>query len=237
MQALMALIAGFVVLWFVDRNYTPVIVAAARNMPEEAVVRNGSLDGVTTGVLAERKFLSVAIDLRQGPSIGQSADLQLELHERNIAICPSYRSLAGIILCRYPTSGYWPVGRTILEPWWDAWKPVCYAGVVLGVGVGLILTWLILATAYGIAARLIAYFGDRSLGLGQCWNLAAAALMPGALIMILGIVFYGLQMVDLIGLSMLSVLHFIVGWVYLAFAPLRAPRNADATPATNPFGS
>ena len=237
-HVLMAFIAGISVLWLVDLNYTPVIVAAMRKMPEEAVIQNGNLEGVETGLLAERRFLSVAIDLRQDSEVGQSADFQIECHQRNVAICPSFRSLAGVVLFSYPQDCYVPIGRTNLEPWWDAWKPVCYAGIVLGVALGLLLAWLILATAYGIVTRLVAYFGDRSLRLGQCWNLAAASLMPGALLMVTAIVLYGLQVVDLIGLSALFVLHLVISWVYLFMAPLRIPRMRTVfSSSANPFAN
>jgi hypothetical protein len=232
-----ALIAAISVLWVVDRNYTPVLVAAIRKMPDEAIIRNGRLEGVSTGLLAERKFLSVAIDLGDRGGVGQIADLQLELHKRNVWICPSYRSLAGVILFRYPASGSRPVSRANLEPWWDAWKPMCYVGILMAVGLGLLVIWTVLAAIYTPVIRVIAYFGDRSLRLGQCWNLAGAALMPGALLMVLAIVLYGSQVIDLIGLIVLSAFHFVLGWVYVSVAPLSAPRLARETAVVNPFDS
>jgi hypothetical protein len=108
---------------------------------------------------------------------------------------------------------------------------------VLSITLGLLVIWLGLATVYAVFVRSIAYFGDRSLRLGQCWNLAAAALMPGALLMVIAIVLYGLHGVDLIGLSVLSVLHLATGWVYILVAPFSAMRLSDIqAPPANPFG-
>ena len=104
------------------------------------------------------------------------------------------------------------------------------------VALGLLLVWMLQATAYGIAAKLVAYFGDRSLRLGQCWNLAAASLMPGTLLMVTAIVLYGLQIVDLIDLSALFVLHLVISWIYISMALLRIPRIRTAfPPSANPF--
>lgn len=222
-QLIMALAIGATVLRFVERRYAPVIAAAIQNMPEDAVLRNGVLVGATHGTLAVGEFLSLAVDLDEGP-LGQVGDVQLELHRGYFAVCPMYRALAGVGELRYPP-GEIPMGRTDLQARWEAWRPMLYAGLVAGVAAGLMLTWAVLAALYAIPARLGAFFSDRELGLGQCWKVASAALMPGAALMEAALLLYGARRADLIGLSILAAAHLVAGWIYLAGGVWRSPRK------------
>jgi len=100
---------------------------------------------------------------------------------------------------------------------------------------GLFASWLALATVYFPVAWVLAYFKDRRLTARGAWKLAAASLLPGALLVCAGIVLYGLGIADLLRLLVLWLAHFAVGWVYLVMAPLRLPR-VTAKPTANPFG-
>lgn len=220
---------------FVDRNISPVIQGAVEKLPESAAIHNGRLEGVTSGVLSERKCLSIAVDMEGAGQLGQSADLQVELHRENLSFCPMFRTLAGVMVVDYPPGRSVTLGRSAAEPWWGAWRPVLYAGLFFGTAIALMLIWMALATVYTLVVRLMAYYVDRSITLGGSWKLAYAALMPGAAVMISGILLYGWQWLDLLGLLIFVAGHFVVAWVYLLVAPLRLPRIASVAAPTNPF--
>jgi hypothetical protein len=124
-----------------------------------------------------------------------------------------------------------------LEPWWGAWRPVVLVAAGLAVVVWLLLVWTVLAWIYAPAAKLVAWFCDRQLTWPGAWRLAGAALLPGAVLMALGLVLYGGQMVDVFGLGYFGTVHFLVGWVYLLAAPVFAPRVSSSQIIRNPFHS
>jgi hypothetical protein len=98
------------------------------------------------------------------------------------------------------------------------------------------VSWALQATLYGSAAWLTGFFANRKLNLRGCWKLAGAALMPGALLMIAGIVFYGLGVLDLVEFMAAAGAHFVVGWIYLIVSPFFAPRlPAGGVVRGNPF--
>ena len=233
LQLAMALIVAASLLRFIHSNYVPVIDQAIRNMPENAALQDGVLEGAPHGTLATEKFLSIVVDLDEG-GLGQVGDVQLELHRRYFAVCPMFRALAGVGKLRYPP-GFIPMGRADLEARWEAWRPMLYAAIVASVTQALMLLWLILATVYAFPLRLLAYFGNRSLTLGQSWKVAGAALMPGAALMEAGLVLYGAQWLDLVGLSLLTALHLLVGWIFLAMSLGRVPRIPVIEAAPNSF--
>ena len=69
-----------------------------------------------------------------------------------------------------------------------------FAGVGgLGYIFGLLLTWALLATLYFFPVWLVAFYTDRDLNFRASWKVAGAALMPGALLLTLGIVLYGFR--------------------------------------------
>jgi len=159
------------------------------------------------------------------------ADVRVEFHRTNYAVC----GFAGCVRRAYPTSATMQFSRAELESWWGAWQPMLYGLVGLAVVAGLFASWLLLASLYFPVAWVIAYFKDRRLTARGAWKLASAALLPGALLVCVGIVLYGLGIADLLRLLVLWLAHFVVGWVYLAMAPFRLPR-VTADPKANPFG-
>jgi hypothetical protein len=235
-QLMMACLAGVAVLLFVHRNFSPVIQESVRKMPEAAMIRQGRLEGATSGGLAENKFLTIIVDLDGNGQLGQSADLQLELRRDSMVLCPMFRAMAGVMVIQYPYGHTIILDRSVADPWWGAWRPILYTGVFVGTVVLLMIVWTILATIYAFVVRLIAYYADRSITLGGSWKLAYAALMPGAAVMVAGIVLYGWQWMDLLGLLIFAVGHVPVGWIYLLVSPLRLPRVDEVTvTAPNPF--
>jgi hypothetical protein len=96
----------------------------------------------------------------------------------------------------------------------------------------------VLATVYSLPLRLLTFYSDRQVTWPGCWRIAAAALLPGALLMAGAIVLYGFNRLSFIGLLFAWLLHLVIGWIYLSIAPARLPRIHDL-PARrgNPFGT
>ena len=233
-QLIVALIGGACVVWFVNTNYSPVIVDAIQLLPEETRMQLGHMEGVGSGLLADNKFLSLAVDLDQSDDIGQSADVQIELRESTFRVCSMFRSVWGVGEIGYPPASF-SMSRSALEPWWGAWHPVFYVGILFVVVVLLMSIWFVLAWLYAFPVKLIAYYADRDLTFGGAWRLASAALMPGAITMVLGIVLYGWQIIDLIGLGAFVALHLVVGWIYILVSPCRTQQIIPDALKSNPF--
>jgi len=71
--------------------------------------------------------------------------------------------------------------RPKLAPLWGAWEPTLLGLAALGVIVLLLVSWILLATFYSFVVRLLGFFKDRDLNWRSSWQLASAALMPGAI--------------------------------------------------------
>jgi hypothetical protein len=70
-----------------------------------------------------------------------------------------------------------------------------------------------------------------------CWRLAAAALLPGSILLAGATMLYSLHRLNLVGLMLGWGVHVAVGWVYCAAASLRLPRRTEAPGRRgNPFG-
>lgn len=233
LKAVAALVAAAIVIWFINANYSPSISEAIKNLPDEASFQNGELTNVSSGVLTQKKFLSLVVDLEENGQTGQTADLQVVLRKNYFEIC----SLPGCGYFKYPNENIL-IGRSTSEPWWGARQPVILAIIGALSLAGLWLAWVIFALVYAPIAKLTAYFNDRPLSWRGSWRLASAAQMPGAFLMSLAIVLYGLHVFDLIRFIFFFGLHFFVTWFYIFSAPFSLPRAsaASSSPAKNPFG-
>ena len=97
-------------------------------------------------------------------------------------------------------------------------------------------SWAALATIYFLVVWLVGFFANRELNFRASWKLAGAALMPGALLLTLGILFYGLGAMDLVQLTAAFIAHFVIGWIYLIAAPVFVPKLEVTGPVKkNPF--
>ncbi|HXR04319.1 MAG TPA: hypothetical protein VN836_06380, partial [Verrucomicrobiae bacterium] len=134
----------------------------------------------------------------------------------------------------YPPGWIVSFNRTDLEPLWDAWRPDILAIATGAIIAGLMLSWAVLATVYFFPVWLVCFFADRELNFRQCWRLAGAALLPGALLLAAAIAFYGLGALDLIQMSFAFGAHFVLGWIYLFISPLFLHRVSPVE-KRNPF--
>ena len=223
------------IVWLLARQWCPVIETAIAQLPaERAVIHEGQLvwPAREASTLAETHFLAIVVSPHELDDTGLTADLQFELGKNHLRV----GSLFGYLAWPYPEDRQLPLTRGEAEPWWGAWKPILLAGVAGGTVVCLLFVWAVFASCGMFVVRLIAFFTDRECTRNGHWQLAAAALLPGAWIFAMGVVLYGLEWLPLLGLLLVTAVHLVVGWVYLFFAPFCLPRVPEQFPAVaNPF--
>lgn len=232
-QFVVALLTAGTIGWFLSIHWFPSVRKAIRQLPDTGAIRAGQLTTplATAARLVETRYLSIAVDAKDSGVASSLADLRVEFHRTNFAVC----AFAGCVRRPYATDATMQFSRSEVESWWGAWQPMLFGFAALAVVAGLFASWLVLATLYFPVAWIIAYFKDRRLTPRGAWKLASAALLPGALLVCVGIVLYGLGVADLLRLLVLWLAHFVVGWVYLVMAPFRLP-YVTAKVAANPFG-
>ena len=229
-----AIIVAACAVWFLHRAYCPVILQAIQKMPDTARVANGTLQGMPDTLIAESKFLAIAAKPQSASAIGQDADLQIQLRQHDVSAGSVFWPDWGLEF-DYERGPVLNLGRSTLEPWWSAWKPVLLIGTAAGTVLFLLMVWLVLATIYMAPAKFIAWFADRYLTWGGAWRLALAALLPGTLVLAGAIILYGWSVIDLVGLSFFAGVHAILGWVYLFGAACKVTRLFPDQSKRNPF--
>jgi len=235
-QLIVALLVGGTVAWLLHDAYFPTINAAIAQLPAEGEIRSGKLDWreKSPQLLAEGRFLALSVDLEHTGEIRSPAHVQFELGRTYLLL----RSLLGYTVVDYPTGWIIAVNRTELSPLWGAWRPWLLTATVVGVVGYLLTSWWVLATIYCAPVWLAGYFANRDLGWRASWRLAAAALLPGAFVLIVGLSFYNLGALDLVRLGFAFVAHLAVGWIYLGLSLLFVPRLGAITRSkANPFDS
>jgi hypothetical protein len=232
-QLVVSLLAGVVTAWVVSRCWVPPIEQAIVRLPESASISRGQLNGpLGPSLLAENRCLSVAVDLTHSGDARTGAHVQIEFGRHDLQI----HSLLGFTTVPYSPDWRFAFNRSEVEPWWGAWKPQLLGIIGGAVAVTVLLGWWVLQLVYLAPLWLAAFFGNRQLTVMQSWRLAGAGLLPGALGLTAAISGYGQGMVNLLQLLLAFILHFVVGWVYLALSLLALPRHPAHKPAkANPF--
>ena len=222
-----ALVLGLRAAW------VPVISEAITHLPEAGVIRRGelSLAGEPNRRLAGNAQLAFSIALHGEPAGGSSSDLEITFEKNRFALC-------GHLGC-----GWWPYdprsiiafNRLALEPWWGAWRgPLLGVTALLTIIVLLVLWWTV-GLLYLPLVKFIAFFNDRAVTWGGAWRVATAALLPGALLLAVGLLLYGAGLLDLFRFALLYLLHIIAGLVFVVTSPLFLPRHFNQSTGANPF--
>ena len=233
-QAIFALMTAGVFVWFLAHVWFPTIHQAIRQMPSSGQIRSGTLDWRADSPvrLAETHFLAITVDLEHQGQARFPAHVQVEFGRSSVRVF----SLFGYLDLPYPKTRVLPFARTELDPWWGAWAPPLLAIAALAIIAGSLLGWAMLATLYFLPVWMIGYFGDRDLKPSGSWRLAGGSLLPGALLLSAAILFYGLEVVDLVQLTAAGVIHLVIGWIYLIGSVLALPRHpAEPNAINNPF--
>jgi hypothetical protein len=234
-QFIVALLAAFSALWFLDNGCFPTIRAAIQSLPDDGKISSGNLDwhGDSSQMLAEGKFLAFDVDLNHSGQITSTADLQIEFGRGTVCV---FSSLGyGYGKFPYPPDRLAPFNRPELEPLWDAWAAEILFIAAATTVVALLLIWWILSTVYFLPVWILGFFANRDLNFRASWRLSGAALMPGALLMTAGIFLYGFGFMNLVSFGFIFASHFVLGWIYLSVSLVFLPRISEAKPKANPF--
>lgn len=238
-QLTAAALAAAAICVFFELAWVPVLERAIASLPRTGAIENGRLVWTertpvrTTG----SSFLWIGVDPAGVAEAGEGADLQIEAGQTALRI----RSIFGYLSVPYLKGYRIALNRTELEPWWGAWHPAVVGGLAGTVVIGLFVAWAVLAFVYAWPVWLIAFYADRRLSWAGAWKIGAACLIPGALFLSLAVVGYTLHRMNLVQLLAAALLHFMIGWVYVLFAPFGLPeRRSDSVNKQhkgNPFGS
>ena len=231
-QIIIALMVAGSVVWFLDDSVFPVIQTAIQNLPATGEIRSAKLDwhGDSPKLLAEGRFLAFDVDLDHGGKINSTADMQIEFGQDEIW---SF-ALLGYTEFPYPSGQVIAFNRTELEPLWGAWVSTLLFVAAVAAAIGLLASWWLLATFYFLPVWLLGYFVNRDLNFRQSWKLSAASLLPGTLLMAVGILLYDFGAVDLVQFGFIFGAHFILGWIYLFVSLLFVP-GIPVAEKVNPF--
>ena len=236
MQLLVALLNASVIVWALNICWYPTISTAIDQLPQQGTIQAARLTwfGQSPQVLAESRFLALAVDLTHAGGARSPSHLQVEFGQTDLRIC----SVFGCSQILYPPSYVVGFNFQELKPWWGAWAPIISALVFIAAALGLMVSWGILATIYCLPTWILALYCERELTLAGSWRLAGAALVPGAFVMMMAIGLYGLAQLDLLRLISAFALHFLIGWAYVILGTTSCPKLLKGfNRKTNPFVS
>jgi hypothetical protein len=107
--------------------------------------------------------------------------------------------------------------------------------LALALAVALFASWWTLALAYVPVVKFIAFFADRAVTWGGAWRVSAAALLPGACLVALGMLLYGWRVIGLFEFGLLYALHLVTGLIFVFTSPFFLPKISAVAPSKNPF--
>lgn len=229
---LVATLAGILltilILRFFYTAWWPVISAAVDQLPAKGAVRDGWLiwPARSPVVLAENSFLALVINPVPTHRVGQSADLQIVIGATQLEAS----SLLGAVSISHPKRYEFSLARQDLQPLWYAWRPHVLAGASVGSGIVLFVIWIVLACLATPALKLFAMLFGRVTTIPGCFRMGLMALMPGAVLMALGIVLYNQHDFKLAELMLVHAAHMLMGLVYMTGALLALPKPAPPDP-------
>ena len=220
-QAIVALLAAGTVVWFIRNDCFPVITSSIRELPATGEIRSARLNwqGRSPQLLAEGRFLALDVDLDHSGQIGPTSDVQIEFGRTTVRVF----SLFGYQEWNYPASYVVAFNRNTLEPLWGAWAMELLILAGAAVTICLLLSWSLLATIYFLPLWLLGFFANRDLNFRQSWQLAGAALLPGALLMVAALLLYNFGFLNLVSFGFAFAAHFVMGWIYLFVSLLFVP--------------
>ena len=239
-QLVVACLVALSVWWSLQIAWVPRLEEAISRLPDRGEIRSGKLDWPAESpmLLTGSPVVTVDIDLEGTAGINEMADFGFTLKREGLRV----RSLFGFHELPYPLHWVLPLNRDDLEPWWGARRPFILIGIAVSVLALLLVSWAVLATLYSWPVYLLAFYLDRTATWWQCWKLAAAALLPSALVMSAALWLYSMQRLNLIGFLITVPIQLLLGWIYACCSPTCLPslsRNSPQNPfakATRPGG-
>ena len=224
-QLMYAFFVAGVFVWFVNRAWVPVIDESIKKMPQNGEIYHGNLNWPASSSMhvegpAGEPFMRLDVQPSGITNVVESVDLVLAFDSKRLLIGSSLG--LGLLPVPYPSAIIIPFNKADLEPWWGARSHLILLLIGFLVVILLIATWSFLSLIYMFPVKI---FSVNRLSWRSAWQLASAAQMPGALLMILGILMYGLKQIELVGLVFVWVIHLIAPWFYLFFSPFFASKS------------
>ncbi len=232
-----SILTAVAVMWSLQLAWVPVVREAIERLPDsEAEIRRGRLTwpGDPERLLAERPELALAVDAGEGPGLGQSADLQVELHPDSTHL----RGILGHLKVPYPMGLELPLDRTRALAAWGAWRPPFLALAGGGTLLVTILGGWALATLHAPALAFMGWISRRDLGFVGAWKLGLASLFPAGLVFDAGLLLYASHWIRLPALVGFFPICLLIVWVAMlrGMACLPALPKEPSTTKPNPFG-
>jgi hypothetical protein len=233
-QGIVATLVGFTLIWALRAAWVPVISEAIQQLPDAGEIRRGELSFTNQSPqrLAENSHLAVVIDLDGTREAGHVADVEAAFEKKRVVL----RGPLGAWWREYGSEYQFSFNRPELTPWWDARRWTVLALLALALAVSVFVSWWALALCYVPLVKFIAFFADRAVTWGGAWRVAAAALLPGACLVVLGMLLYGSGVIPLFQFGLIYALHIVAGLVFVITSPFFLPKIFTAPGAKNPFG-
>jgi hypothetical protein len=229
MALLFGLLSGATIATLFVWRWAAVLTESISKLPENSRIQGGVLvwPDKNLQLLGANAFVSIAVAEDDLPSAAP-VDFAFVFEPRHLSLA----SLTGTFSVPYPQDWTIELNRPGLLPLWGAWEKAAGLILMVAAGLGVILSWFVLAFGYAFFVRALAGIMRRELVLRQAWKLCVAAQWPGAVLMSFAIALYALGETTLLLVGCAFVAHFGLTFVYLLFAPIcLPPRNS------NPFSS
>jgi hypothetical protein len=230
-QLFFAMVAAGTLLWLLQSCWFPVVRESIRHLPSTGIIKSAKMvwNGDSPVLLAENRFVAIGVDMKHQGGARSAAHVQIEFGESDVRAI----SLLGFVQVKYPKGWIIPCNREELQPWWGAWSPILLGITAIAVLAGLFVFWAMVSLVFFMPIWMVALFADRALTIGGAWRMAGAAQLPGALLVIVALFFYGLDVVDPVRLLAALGVQALLSIIYAFGSPFRLPKLALKT--TNPF--
>jgi hypothetical protein len=234
-QLIVATIVALTCLWFVAQQWVPVVTESIGELTGESVIRNGRWTTTNSQALrlAGNRHLEIILDPRAIGGVSGASDISMVVTVPGLQFC----GVLGCVDWPYETGETIRVSRHELGPAWEAWRPPVEALLVIGIVLVLLIGWWLLAILAAPFVKLIALFADRKLTWSESYRLGNAAFLPGAFIIVAGIVFYDFGIIDPLRLALFYALHLVCNIVFIATSPFFLPKIVAPTAGKNPFST
>lgn len=232
-QLLVAVLAAAVVVGSVHRIYGRAVEHAVAYLPEGAAIREGTLVWSATqpALLYQGPRISLVVEPSGSRETGLASDVTVTLEAHQLAV----RTPAGWRAYPYPIDRLISLSPVDVTSFLLTWRTPFFLALAGAVVMGLLVSWWLLAAAYSVLLWPLALAFRRAASLGTVWRLAAASLLPGALLMIAATAIYATGQLNLVGWLLAQPLHLVVGWLYCAGSLVRLPSRDDLITTANPF--
>ena len=236
-QLIVALVSAAVIVLCFQLAWDPSIREAIEQLPAQGEIREGKLHWAAPAPqrLGKGSFVSFVIDPGSTGDLGEAADVEWVFTLTELRL----RSLFGYTHVPYPSGLILSFNHPELKPWWGAWRPAVLAVIAALVVAALLAMWWMLSAVYAFPVRLIAFYADGQITSKGAWQLAGAAVLPGALFMDLALLAYAFHRLNFLQLLGAAGAHFVVGGIFAIVAPMRLRKLTGGTSARskNPFAT